>query len=276
MKRPIGWVIVLLVGGALAYGCGNSSNGTGNNDAGGGKDVVAADVPGMVDAPHDAPPPEKDGPNPFGDSGEPDSSGGTCPTPANLGEWTPPAYVHAERTVGACSASDITGYYTACLSSTGTTADCMAFATANPACVACISTPLTSTTWGAIVTDDNVDHINVAGCLELTDPGAAACSKLIEEQTQCEVAACDKACVVMSGSAASFTQWQACVSTADGGECSMYATPASACAMAIDGGAAACTSATTFEAYFLAVVPIFCGGGDGGAGEAGAKDASSG
>jgi hypothetical protein len=268
MKTSLVGLVALLGGGALAYGCGGSGNGNGADAGGDAATDTNVTQPDRTthDAGHDAGH-DSGLPNPFEDTGAPESGAGSCPIPTNIGEWTPPAYVEPAQVPGACLSSDYSAYYTACLSG-APMSTCTAFTSSHAACAACLLTPLTNSTWGPLYTNDGVTHINVPGCLDLTDPGDHACAKTLEEQAQCETAACDTVCPVTDS--ASFTNWQACISAADMEECSTYAKAGTACVMGITSSAAApCLTASTFQAYFLAVAPIFCGGPEGGTPEGG-------
>jgi hypothetical protein len=205
-----------------------------------------------------------------------DSSASTCPTPADVSTWTPPAYKHAKSSLTACNAADLTGYDTACLAAGHTSAGCTAFQTAHAACTSCLNSKSTDSTWGAIVAWAGVININLAGCLELTDPNSAQCAQAVEVGDECLHQACDAVCPVKDQ--ASFTQWQACQQAAAQQGCGTYE-QAAACLQTDDAAAASVcnpSSGTSFDQLFLSVAPIFCGGGapgDGGGGD-GASEAA--
>lgn len=262
MKRWATTVLAVLCGGAITYGCGSSGTGNGGGDAGGGNDatsdVNAADSSSSSSG--------------GGDSGG-DTGGGSCPTPVTLpSNYMPPAYAHARQQVGACAPSDITAYDAACINTTTASgANCSAFDSAHATCAGCLQSKLTDSSWGPVVTSDGVENINIAGCIELTDPSATSCEASEEALIQCEHAACDSPCPVTDQ--ASFAKWQSCTTAADKGECKTYLA-AVACIGTLDAGASSICNPQAFEAFFLAVAPLFCGGGDAGTGMDGGGDAT--
>jgi len=262
MNRIMTLVAASLCGGALVYGCSSSSNSaTGGKDA--GSDGSASDG-----ALHKEAAPSGD------DSGGDDSSASTCPTPADISSWTPPAYVPAKSSPGACAPGDVAAYDAACLAqgSSSQTA-CQAFEMAHATCSACILSKSTDSTWGPLISWGGVVNVNLGGCIELVTPSDTSCAKAQEVAMTCPHVACDMVCPVTSGNQASFTQWQACTQTADADACGTFVN-AAACLGTDDGSTGTlcdpATSAGTFDSLFLQIAPLFCGGGgDGGATEAG-------
>jgi len=263
MKRIMTLVAASLCGGALVYGCSSSSNNaTGGNDAG-SQDGSTTDVVGHKEA------------APQSDSGGDDSSSSTCPTPADLSTWKPPSYVPAKTSPGACTATVISGYDAACYNqTTGSTAACKAFQTANAACTACLQSKSTDATWGLLISWGGVVNLNLGGCLQLEAPSESACALSQEVAIACVHAACDTVCPVTSGNQASFTQWQACEMTANTDACGTYATQANCLATDDAATGTICDpgSGATFESLFLQLAPLFCGSTDGGSGEAGTTE----
>jgi hypothetical protein len=241
--------------GAVAYGCSSSNSSTGGSDAGG------SDATFDVVAHHDAASTGDDSSS-TGD----DSSASACPTPVDETNFTPPAYKHAKTALGACSASDISGFDTACLSSTATSTTCQTYQTAHATCASCLTSKSTDSTWGPLVVWNGVQSLNVAGCIELTNPSDTACPQVLESSDECTHAACDSVCPITDQT--TFTAWQTCAQTADAQACGKYATPANNC---YGGDDAAATNVcnlsnynNSFEAAFVAVAQVFCGGGDAG------------
>ncbi|HEY5240167.1 MAG TPA: hypothetical protein VIJ22_01825, partial [Polyangiaceae bacterium] len=158
MKRITTLVAASLCGGALVYGCSSSSGNHAGAGGDGGSDGSTADVSHKEAAPQ-------------GDDSGDDSSGSTCPVPADLSSWKPPAYVPAKTVPGACAPGDIAGYDAACIStSTMSQSACMAFQTAHAACNACINSKSTDSSWGPLVSYGGVANINLGGCLQLAAP----------------------------------------------------------------------------------------------------------
>jgi hypothetical protein len=255
MKRVMTLVAASLCGGVVAYGCSSRSNQADGSDA--GPDGSTADVV------------EEETP-PAGDGGG-DASASKCPVPANLSSWTPPPYVPAKFAPGACAASDITGYDAACLdASTKTQAGCMAFQTAHAACTSCINSKSTDPSWGPLIAFGQVITFNLGGCLELVAPSETTCALAQEVSAECPHAACDTVCPVPPGDPSAFTQWQDCTKTAGAGACAKYQTVANCIKTDPLAVGTLCNppSTATTDSLFLEIVPVFCGGADGGAGDA--------
>jgi len=250
-----------LCGVALVYGCSSSSAGGADAGSDGStSDVVHRDV---------HPPPADD----F-DSGN-DGSTSTCPTPADISSWKPSAFIPPKTSPGACSASDFTGYDAACLeATTSSSAGCTSFQMANPACNACLNSNSTDATWGPLVNWSGVVDINLGGCLQLVAPSEAACALAAETADACPHVACDAVCPVTQSNASSFSEWQQCARQASADACVPFISQSSC--LATDEAAAdtVCdvSPSATFDALFLQIAPIFCGGGDGGSGEGGAGE----
>jgi hypothetical protein len=205
-------------------------------------------------------------------SGGDDSSAPSCPTPADVSKWTPPAYKPAKHVPGACSSQALSDFDKYCLNSaSASTANCNAFKTANATCVAClVTTTLTDATWGPLFVANGTYQVNLAGCLELAAPGNTSCQAAMQAAGLCLHAACDGPCPVTTQ--ATLAEYHTCTHTAETEGCSQYVTAAN-CVASIDASAAqACIPAQTqsFDSVFLGMAPYFCGpGGDGGVPEGG-------
>jgi hypothetical protein len=269
MKRILSFWAAAISTSAMVYGCSSDSNGNGGNatpnDGGGG-----TDAPVMH---HDGGPLPLDSSSPGDDSSPSDDSSvpGMCPVPGDLSMWTPPAQKMPKTNPTACSAKDLADYDAACWNNTTRAqAACTAFGNAHPACVACLESMSTDSTWGPIVQFSGVANVNVAGCLALTDPGST-CGKNVQDYELCVHTACDAVCPVTD--TASFNAWKMCESTVTTQACATYNTKAN-CIGTEDAGAA-CSAGTDFDTTLLAIAPLFCGGFpvDGGAAEAGPGEA---
>jgi hypothetical protein len=260
MKRFVVLLSAITCIGALAYGCSGGSSGTSPSDA--GSDGAQADGPKVHEA---------SGPYDSAGSGGDDSSASSCPTPADVSKWTPPAYVKATNKPTACTAKAIADFDAACINATTkSTTACTTYKTSEAGCYGCLVSQSTDATWGPLVVDNGSYNINGGGCVELVD-GNQACATAQQTFEQCTHAACDKVCPVTDS--ASFTNYETCASTADNAGCSSYGTAAQSCLMADDASLTACTGPQSFEPLFLQIAPVFCGGaGEGGAPEGGAGE----
>jgi hypothetical protein len=260
MSRISSFVAVSAAIFAVVQGC-SSSNGGSPSD-GGESDVGSSDaVAWHREAGH---PVDQDGG--LG-GGLPDASSGTCPAPADVSAWVPPALKPVKTSPGACSAQDISDFDAACLNANGSVTACTAFTTAHPACRMCLVSTSTDASWGPVVQYSGIESLNVAGCLSLVDAANAACARSVQNLTLCVHAACDPACPVTDN--ASYMLWRTCSTAAQANACSTYRQAATCSTMA--SGRAACAGAS-FEAEFLAIAPLFCGNPEAGAGEGGVTE----
>jgi hypothetical protein len=172
------------------------------------------------------------------------------------GKYRPATGIYQNR----CTGSAIIAFYDACLGPKASTKDCAAQrdadASAGADCVDCILTPDTAMTYGPIVQHMEVAQENVAGCIELLDPGNTKCAWDVQFSVACDVAACSANCPVSDQT--TFNAYSACVSQADAGVCSMYSTAAECANAEADGGAASRCLTGTFRDFYYQVVPIFC------------------
>ncbi len=157
------------------------------------------------------------------------------PAPSVPSSAVPP-YPGVVQVVGACSAADISGYITACDSSTSTNATCNTWFTgASPACASCLvptndAGALTGQGGVWIYQGGNIGP-NYPGCLDLK--GMSACADAYEQVVECLIAS---GC----GTCTDPTSEQNCQNTifGTGGACAgYYATYSSSCASDLaDGG----------------------------------------
>jgi hypothetical protein len=172
-----------------------------------------------------------------------------------------PPYQPVVQVIGACSGSDISGYVTACDSSTSTQATCTAwFMGASTPCVNCLFGPVNDagapTGQGGIwlYQGGNIGP-NYPGCLALK--GMSGCADAYQNIVECLIAA---GC----GSCMDPTSAQACQNTifGPGGACQSYVAPyQSACPPDYaDGGLLANGGACSNPNDVLSVI---CGNGSG-------------
>jgi hypothetical protein len=132
----------------------------------------------------------------------------------------------------------------------------------NPACAACIA-PMTDAgageNTGALLFDPAGDaELNVPGCVQLVD-GNTTCAAPLEEQTLCELYACDS----MACQMASSTDYSNCVTAADDQACASQVSAAnSACGgseSADGGGLSVCQTNSDMDVATL--IYRICGNG---------------
>jgi hypothetical protein len=127
-----------------------------------------------------------------------------------------------------------------------------------PACASCILTPDTADHYGPLIQHGGFVTGNVAGCLELTDPGALSCAKSVQALSECELASCEANCPVTDIN--TFNSYMGCAMNADVGGCTPYESAAAACAYPLtDAGPESACFVTDFTAFYYGVVPLFCG-----------------
>lgn len=200
------------------------------------------------------------------DTGVGDGATTTC-KPQDVSSFQPAAGTSPVVAAGACTAKDLTDYYAACIDP-GNQNDCDAFEknAAKANCVKCMYTLDSASKLGAITEDDQqIIHVNIAGCLEVK--GDAACAKAVRDSDQCGDAACPgTVCPVPADdTGAAFDALQACLSKADDTVCKTYADKADCGSVEADGGTAAALAcvappSTTdfFYDSFLKIGQVLC------------------
>jgi hypothetical protein len=136
---------------------------------------------------------------------------------------------------------------------------------ANKACVSCILTQDTASTYGPIVVHKGTIEVNVSGCLALAtnDPNGTGCAGKVLAASECKSAACAANCPVTDDS--SFELEKVCEAAAAAGTCKTFADAACQDGLIEAGGQAAeCLSGQSFDDQYNWIVPMFCGGADGG------------
>jgi len=193
---------------------------------------------------------------------------GSC-APGSLATFTPKA-PPPTPVQNVCTAAETQAIYSGCLDPmTSSTAACNA---TDDACYTCIFGSLTgaatenAATWPPIVSGSNmIVSLNFGGCLTLLEPCNTKCAATLESDIECELAACEVNCGTVT-TAAEVMAYSACTEKVDGcdpGGCYQYYLNGQSCASQITGPGTACLGHLTdgnFEAGFLAVVPVFCGG----------------
>jgi hypothetical protein len=183
-------------------------------------------------------------------------------------------------------------FYEACLDAdAATVTSCNEFHARNAACAACILTPQSAAYYGPLIDFPGYLTPNVAGCLEVApgaggtlEPGALSCAKAVQALAGCELAACQANCPVQGQT--SFEAYERCAAAAATSGCAAWATAASCASSEADAGGLASACLGSFQTFYDAIVPLFCGpptatpqldaGLDAGSVDAGSVDAGSG
>jgi hypothetical protein len=201
-------------------------------------------------------------------------AGGCTPTP--LGDWKPTWVPPATPTPGACSPDQLATELELCVATaTYDQAACDAFRIdrANTACLSCIFTPTSESTFGAVSVDaNNFWQTNLGGCIAEVDGDATpnGCGAKEQAYDDCLSTVCEASCWVGQPAAV----FDSCQARAKAGDCQVYLN-AAVCARAPK--YAECLAYATFPAYFNGISNLFCGAGFGaGAGEGGASSTAAG
>jgi hypothetical protein len=136
-------------------------------------------------------------------------------------------------------------------------AECDQFKYDYPACANCILTPDTADHYGPLIQHGGFVTGNVAGCIELTDPGALSCAKSVQALSECELASCEANCPVTDTN--TLNSYMDCAMNADVGGCTPYESAASACAYPLIDAGLESLCFTDFATFYNSVVPLFCG-----------------
>jgi hypothetical protein len=186
----------------------------------------------------------------------PHDTSGLAPT------WTPTMGPH----LGVCTNEQISGFYAACEDpTTGTAANCTSWknTAANAACSACLYTPSTGTSYGAIVyyVNNQLDEVNSFGCISLVEPCNQPCGAALLAQLQCENASCS------APNCTNFSDYQTCSSDADNcTACQDLVTTAQNCQTLLTNdpanhpSVATCNlNATSFQDFYTTIATYLCG-----------------
>lgn len=206
--------------------------------------------------------------------------GNMCPTPADVSNFMPGTYHDPVTPANVCSNADVSQYYTDCFAMYDQM-KCDGFIKNSATCASCLETLNDkNATWGAVV-DRTFYHfyLNLSGCVKLM--GDVPCEKAIQDEWQCEEAACMTQCWTMSSMMqADITNLTTCFGNAAKGGCKKYADAIQTTCNAADGGSAygKCVSlagnSMMFQQGFTNYAAMFCqAGADGGAPDAAPNDA---
>jgi hypothetical protein len=194
-----------------------------------------------------------------------DAEGSACyphDTSSLAPTWTPTMGPH----LGVCANEQISGFYAACEdSTTSSTTACTAWknAAANAACLACLYTPSTGGSYGAIVyyVNNELDEVNTFGCISLVEPCNQPCGAAMLAQLQCENNSCS------TPYCTNFTDYQTCSNDADTcTACQDLVNASQNCQTALTNDPTnhpsvnACNlNALSFQDFYTAVATYICG-----------------
>ncbi len=187
------------------------------------------------------------------DASPPPPPAPTCPTPADVSQWTAPPFIPPVVQKGSCTSQQIQDLFNACFSPTNNQTQCNSFQQANAACVSCALTKPQAP--GPLVEGTALVTLNIPGCIAIVtgDASPSSCAARLQTVDACEEAACAAQCPVTD--AQSFQQYVQCTQTAASGGCKTYV----GAECAIDGGAAGQCLVSDFQTGFMTLVPLFCG-----------------
>jgi hypothetical protein len=119
-------------------------------------------------------------------------------------------------------------------------------------------TAATAPAYGPLILADGFVQENIAGCLELKNASDLPCAQAQQALSDCELYACSVNCPVSDQP--SLDAYHRCAAQADATGCQAYSAAAQCLgAETVDGSAESACVASSFEAFYQAIVPLFCG-----------------
>lgn len=199
-----------------------------------------------------------------GDAGSSSATPAEC-NPVSVSSFQPDWQTPETWKQGVCTATQISGFYSACLNPPISAAACQAFVQANGSCAPCLQSQDTDATSAAVVWHEQMKYwtVNVAGCIAeaMGDPSGTGCGAAYGAAIACRQDSCN-ACWEGLGTTATFQQFSDCETLAGGTTCQTYASAVpTKCGDLGKTTASVCmpsSSATAQDAYML-VAPLFCG-----------------
>jgi hypothetical protein len=189
---------------------------------------------------------------------------GPCP-PASVASFEPAWKPPLASKSGACTKTQMSSFFDACLGASSTTSGCTAFVQSNTACTSCLQSDDTDPQYGPVVWHASRTYYttNIAGCIadEQGDAGAGGCGAAYQAVVQCKETACS-AC--LSAQDLDFSRFSVCESQA-GTECGSFNDALqTACGTALTdpkNAVAVCIppAGDTAEDAYLRLAPVFCG-----------------
>jgi hypothetical protein len=201
------------------------------------------------------------GPGTFGDAA---SAPAVC-TPQSLTTFSPSWQQPEAWKQNVCSATQISGFYAACLTPPIDATACKTFVQQNGSCASCLQSQETDAKAAAVVWHEQERYwtVNVAGCIAQAtgDASPTGCGAAYAAAIACRQASCD-ACWAGVGTTSTFQQFNDCEQQAGQSTCQTYAAAVpDKCGDLTKSAASVCmpsTSATAQEA-FMQIAPLFCG-----------------
>jgi len=173
-------------------------------------------------------------------------------TPASVASFKPSAMNPPRAPTASCSNTELGTFWDACFGPNVTTTSCQTFLTSQTACVQCLVSQYTDSTWGALVVEGNSYYgLNVGGCVDIlqNDSSPTSCGARLLASWECEGVACancyDEPEVV----------YEQCYQEAAANGCRAYTDKE--CDPA-DGGFAQCIFDGS-KASLVSVASVFCG-----------------
>lgn len=183
----------------------------------------------------------------------PGSISGFSPT------WIPPKALHSS----ACTVANATLAVDCTFDPNADPTACQAFNnnSANAACISCVFTDSTESSYGAIVMEGQIGGLNLAGCLAALSGNTTStgCGAKFQAAQQCQVAACT-GCPDPNGGAQALADYQQCEDDSLTSVCTSYET-ASKCSDPLTqpgASAAACADGATFVLRARNLAKLFC------------------
>jgi len=199
------------------------------------------------------------------------SHGGTACAVGDAGSCYPhdvsgymPSYVPSfGAKQGVCTSSDISTYYTDCLASNN-----CGFWGGGPACLSCLVTDMSLTTYGALIQFSGVITVNTAGCIAAAEPCNVACAQRVQADLLCDNTTCNSGSFCPVVDQTSLLAYETCEQESDtsSASCGCYGfhQASSICQNRLSGSthpaAAECDlAASTFQELYTAVATFMCG-----------------
>jgi hypothetical protein len=186
-------------------------------------------------------------------------------TPSSTSSFQPAWQAPEAWKQNVCSATQISGFYTACLTPPISGAACTAFVQANATCAPCLQSQDTDATSAAIVWHEQMKYwtVNVAGCIAeaMGDPSGTGCGAAYGAAIACRQSSCN-ACWAAQGTTATFQDFSDCETQAGATTCQTYANAVpDKCGTLDKSAASVCMppSSATAQDAFMQIAPLFCG-----------------
>jgi hypothetical protein len=208
-----------------------------------------------------------------GDAGNlvsgPDSGGTPTPAvcdPQSVASFQPAWQPPEAWKQNLCTATQISGFYAACLTPPISAQACTAFVQSNANCASCLQSQETDAQASAVVWHQQMKYwtVNVAGCIAQAtgDVSKTGCGATYAAAIACRQSSCNACWQAAQGSTVTFQQFSDCEFQAGISTCQTYAAAVpKTCGDLSKGAGSVCmppSSATAQDAY-MQIAPLFCG-----------------